>query len=238
MNLVKTPAPISIEDLKKYFTDKSTFYIINYKESKLKGAKLLTYFSNLDIPCDIDFTGCDDVECYEMLKEYFNASSIVNIPILENLAIYVLKQYKELIPVKDEAFIQENKDIISAWSSRLDSLTIYNMSIVNDPTFSEFVDNFEKDDSDTLVGVNFISLLKHPQFYNFYGNIKNEDLRYYTHYFNDYMFKGKNMYSYWANDNNPMFLLTYGISEGLIKSEDYNKAKEQTLKELVNVTSV
>ena len=28
------------------------------------------------------------------------------------------------------------------------------------------------------------------------------------------MFKGKNLYSYWANDNNPLFLLTVSIANG------------------------
>ena len=37
MNIIKTAAPIAIEDLKKYFTDKTSFYDINYADSKLKG---------------------------------------------------------------------------------------------------------------------------------------------------------------------------------------------------------
>ena len=49
-NVIKTIAPIAIEDLKKYFLDKSITYNIDYTNSKIKGTKLLTYISNLDIP--------------------------------------------------------------------------------------------------------------------------------------------------------------------------------------------
>ena len=38
------------------------------------------------------------------------------------------------------------------------------------------------------------------------------------------MFRGKNLYSYWANENNPLFLITFGISEGLQLIE--NKEEE------------
>lgn len=238
MNIVKTTAPISIENLKQYFTDKSTFYIIDYKNSTLKGAKLLTYLSNLDIPCDIDFADCNEEECYDMLKTYMSFNMIVNIATLENLMIYLIKQYKNIVARSDEKFLLDNENLFKEWISKLDSLTLYNMSIVNDDNFKEFANAFEKDDSQTTSGINFISLLKHQSFYETYGVIDKTQLKYYTHYFNDYMFKGKNMYSFWANGNNPMFLLTYGISEGLINPEDYNNAKRQTLEELGNATSI
>ena len=42
MNFIKTTAPISIDNLKKYFVDKDTFFLIDYKNSALNGSKLLT----------------------------------------------------------------------------------------------------------------------------------------------------------------------------------------------------
>jgi len=60
-NIVETTAPIAIEDLKKYFADKETFYLINYKDSELKGEKLLTYLSNLDVPADIKFSTLEEI---------------------------------------------------------------------------------------------------------------------------------------------------------------------------------
>lgn len=238
MNIVKTVAPISIENLKKYFTDKSTFYIIDYKNSTIKGTKLLTYLSNLDVPCDIAFDGCDEDECYAMIKEYLNASVIVNVKSLEFVAIGLFKQFKGMIDKFDAEFIEENKDIISSWVSKLDSLTIYNMSIVDVKEFKDFALAHEKDESDSLIGVNFISLLKHPEFYELYKTIDTSGIRYYEKYFNEYMFKGKNMYSYWATDKNPLFLLTVNIANGDINGKEYVEAKKQSIEELENATPI
>lgn len=238
MNFVETVAPVSIDNLKKYFTDKTTFFIINYKDSSLKGTKLLTYLSNLDIPCDIQCSGCSQEECYELLTDYLHSTMLVNVPSLEKSVTGILHQVKGLAPTKDEKFIEQNKDILYKWVCKLESLSLYNMHIVADNSFKEFVDNFEKDETDELIGVNFVSLLKNDYFYSFYGNTDKSRLKFYTNYFNEYMFKGKNMYSYWANDNNPLFLLTYGIAEGMITGESYNSAKQKTIEELANATPV
>ena len=56
MNVIETTAPIELEELKLFFNDKDTFYLIHYEESTLQGSKLLTYLGNLEIPCDIGFT--------------------------------------------------------------------------------------------------------------------------------------------------------------------------------------
>lgn len=237
MNFVETVAPISIENLKKYFTDKTTFFIIDYKNSTLKGTKLLTYLSNLDVPCDISFNGCDDNECMEMVKDYFNTSVLVKVPSLEKTAISVLLQSKSIIPLIDSSFIENNQEILNKWTSKLESLTVYNMSIIGE-AFNDFVDSFEKDESSELTGVNFVNLLKYESFYPFYSKIEKDNLKYYTRYFNDYMFKGKNLYSYWANENNPMFLLTVGIADGKIEGESYADAAKQTLEEITNATPV
>ena len=46
MNTIETIIPISMDNLKKYFVDKETFYSIDYENSELKGKKMLTYLSN------------------------------------------------------------------------------------------------------------------------------------------------------------------------------------------------
>jgi hypothetical protein len=232
MNLVNTIVPISIEDLKKYFTDKSVYYIINYKDSKLKGAKLLTYLSNLDIPCNIDLINLEQNEKYELLDEYLKTSMIVNIPSLEFLAIDVLKEAKGLTAeVTHRGFIMSHKDILETWITKLDSLTIFNMSVIGDNQFEEFTKQFPVSEDQDLIGVNFISLLKHTEFYDFYKKVDTSKLKFYSRYFNDYMFKGKSLFSFWANENNPLFLLTYGIAEGLVDPQQYNEAKRQTIEE-------
>lgn len=238
MNLVNTIVPIAIEDLKKYFTDKSVFYIVDYKNSKLKGSKFLTYLSNLDIPCDVNLSNLDDAETYELLEEYLKSSMICNINSLEFLAMEALKEHKGLTAkVTHREFNIAHTEILDKWINKLDSLTVYNMHVVGNKEFKEFTSQFPVTDENDLVGVNFVSLLKHPEFYNFYAKVDTTKLKFYTHYFEDYMFKGKSIFSFWANENNPLFLLTYGIAEGLVDPEKYNEAKRQTIEES-NVTPV
>jgi hypothetical protein len=52
------------------------------------------------------------------------------------------------------------------------------------------------------------------------------------------MFKGKNLYSYWANENNPMFLLTFNIAEGTITGDEYFANIKETIKEIENAAPV
>jgi hypothetical protein len=238
MNIIETTAPISIDNLKKYFADKTTFFIINYKDSALKNTKLLTYLSNLDIPCDVNFKDCSEKECFDMIKDYLNTQTIVNIPSLEKATIGILQQTKGLVPIVDKDFIEENKEILNKWISKLESLTLYNMYIVKDETFKEFVNSFPVDETKEMTGVNFVSLLKHQNFYSFYQNTNQSHLKFYPYYFNEYIFKGKNLFHYWANENNPLFLLTYGIIEGLFNVNEYVEIKNKTVQELKDVSLI
>jgi len=226
-NVIKTIAPIAIEDLKKYFLDKSITYNIDYTNSKIKDTKLLTYISNLDIPCDISFNDKNEQEA--LLKEYLNSTVICSIPSLEILTINLLLEYKEIYnSILYKNFIEDNLEIIKQWESKLDSLTLYNMYIVNSPEMKEFAKRFPEDDTEDLTGINFLSLLKHELFYIYYGKIKESNLKFYTKYFNDYMFRGKNLYSYWATENNPLFLITFGISNGLQPIENTEEVFDDT----------
>jgi hypothetical protein len=238
MNIIKTIAPIAIEDLKKYFTDKTTFYVVEYADSKLKGSKLITYLSNLDLPADIDLTGSSLEDCYSLLKDYMNSPMLVNIHSLEYFVMCVLREAKGLSNVSSQKhFIEENLDLINTWINKLDSLTLFNMYIINTEETKNFAESFPKNDTDDIVGVNFISLLKHEDFYTLYSKVDKSSLKFYTKYFNEYMFKGKNLYSYWANKNNPLFLLTFAIGNGL-NSQDYIKAKQETIQGMQNATFV
>lgn len=239
MNIIETIAPIAIEDLKKYFVDKNTLYIIDYSKSQIKEQKLMTYLSNLEIPCDLDLSKLTTIEMYEVLKAYMETTMLVNLRSLELLTIDVIKEAKGLNNKEvHKEFISSNKDIIDSWISKLDSLTLYNMYAINNDEFKAFVKSFPEDNDRSLTGINFISLLKNPEFYDVYKKIDTNKLKFYTNYFNEYMFKGKNIYYYWANDNNPLFLLTYGIAEGLVSSEEYISAKTKDIQELSNVPSI
>jgi hypothetical protein len=214
MTTIKTIAPIAIEDLKQYFADNTTNYIIDYSASTIKGAKLLTYLSNLDLPCDIEFT--DEADKLELLKEYFNSPLLVKIGSLEKLALDVLFQAKGMQDNNLATFIEENREIVVQWLNILDSLTLFNMYSINNEEMKDYARSFPVDETDSTRGINFVSLLDHEEFYALYQIISTDSLKFYKTYFDSYMFKGKNLYHYWANKNNPLFLLTWGISSGAI----------------------
>jgi len=233
MNIVNTTLPIPIEDLKKFFEDKETYFVIDLKDSTLTDDKILTYLSNINVPCDIINPGLD------LLKHYLHSKSLVNIPSLEKLTIEMLFTYKRL--QKQEKFfdfIRENIDIIQKWESVLDSLVLYNVYTLQLEETTAHVESHPIDETDDTTGINFLSLLKNEDFFYYYNAVSEENLRFYKKYFNDYMFRGNNLFSYWANENNPMFLLTQGIASGDVDPVKYNEAKQKDIKELENATPI
>ena len=233
--IIKTAAPISLDDLKKHFTDKTISYVIDYANSKLQGAKLLTYVSNLDLPIDIEFDPSSN-EGKELIKAYLTSTFLVNVPSLEIATINYLLNYRfEETP---DSFVVENKDIFDLWSRLLDSATVYNMYMVNDESLKEFARQLPEEKFETMVGINFVQLFKHEGFYTFYQKIDQNNLKFMPQVFDDYMFKGKNLYNFWATDKNPMFLLTWGIAAGVITGSDYAQAREASLAEITNVAPI
>lgn len=223
MSIIKTPAPIDIADLKKYFVDKETFFEIDYAASTIKEEKLLVYISNLDLPCDIIF-GDDDA--LELVRCYLESNFLVNLPSLEELTISLLLQHKGIEEVQHPDMLAELKPQLDSWVQKLDSLPLFNMYCIDDLEMQEWVTSEHKqNDTTDLTGVNFVSLLKYTDFYQFYEKIDSEPT-FYSAYFNEYMFKGNNLFSYWANVNNPMFLLTSSIANKDIDIQTYNKCVE------------
>ena len=95
------------------------------------------------------------------------------------------------------------------------------MWIIESNEFKDFVKTYPENDTDTIEGVNFVSLLKHPHFYSYYDIMNEDNLEYYSIYFNEYIFKGDNLFAYWANENNPLFLLTWSIASGQMNTDEY-----------------
>ena len=227
MNIVETKLPIPIEDLKKYFQDKETYFVVDLKNSELPNDKIFTYLSNLNVPCDIINPN------FDLLKEYFITKSLVDIPTLEKLAINVLFTFKGLQQVEEhKEFINNNKEILSKWESVLDSLVLYNVYTLQLEETSAHVESYPLDDTDDITGINFLGLLKHEDFFYYYNGAKQENVKFYKKYFNDYMFKGNNLFTYWANENNPMFLLTDAIASGTMDKNKYYEAVEKDMEAL------
>ncbi len=231
MKIIEATAPLELDQLKEFFVDKNVFYLIDYEKSNLKGELLLTYLSNLEIPCDIKIESKEN--CFDLLGIYLKFKQILTVPFLEQKMIDILFQYKGLIEVSDFDFIEKNKSSIQSWVEKLDSLSLFNMWVINEDSFKEFAEGFPVDETNDIEGINFVSLLKHEHFFTYYNVIDENNLKFFSTYFEEYMFKGNNLYSYWANSNNPMFLLNWAIATDNFNVDDYNSALNKELEELV-----
>jgi|TARA_R110000822_G_scaffold35982_1_gene101283 hypothetical protein len=213
-NHVTVTAPLGIDDLQKYFSDDSINFIIDYENSELQGEKLLVYLSNLELPCDIKTEG-KDLE--NLAKIYLQFPQILNIKVLEEFILEVLLVRKNLSLEClgcYQDFINDNEEVIDIWIKKLDSLTLYNMYIIQDDEMKDWVLSYKEDDTDDIKGINFVSLLKHEDFYYYYNGLDEKNLTYYSKYFNEYMFNGKSLFDYWSYKKNPLFLLTWGVGAG------------------------
>lgn len=218
--VIKTTAPIAIDQLKRYFADKSLSYVIDYENSTLDGQKLLTYIGNLDLPIDVslDFSKERD---RELLALYFKTGSLVSIPSLESAAFECLLEYKKIVPFTNyKQFLSDHSDLVKEWASRLDSLMLYNLYCIKSDEIQTLVNGYPQSEADSTEYVNFVNLLKYPEFYAYYAASESEDLVNYTRLFNDYCFKGNNMFTYWAISDNPIFIRTWGIVNNIQSQGD------------------
>lgn len=204
MSIIETGAPIAIEDLKKYFEDKETQFLINYEQSELKNEKLIIYLSNLDLPCDvINFD-------HSFINSYLNSNMMVSIPSVETVVIAMLHQLKN--GIKNDIHNEE----LEIWERNIDSLTLYNLYCLQLEELDEWVESFPENNTVDLRGVNFLSLLDNDMFYSLLVRPNMSKLTYMSSYFNmdNNIFKGKNLYYYWANTKNPLFKHTNAVAAG------------------------
>lgn len=228
--IIDTPAPIPVELLREYFTGKVERYRIDYSASTLKDVVLLTYLGNLNIPCDIELG--EELESVQaLLKAYLDAPVLVRIPVLEELTIELLLAYKGLHdepPAWMAEFIDAERVSVERWVRVLDSLTLYNLYMVNSDELKAYVEEYPVENDDGPVGINFVHLLDYPQFYRYYDVLDEANLRYYRGYFNNPVFRGKGLFHHWANPHNPLFLimtncaLTKQSAEEEVESEEHS----------------
>lgn len=238
MNVKDTVAPIPIELLKEYFSDDSIVFKINYADSLLKGGKLITYLSNLDVPAILSgWDGVSKEDRFSLVKDYMNSKLIVNSVELEVCVLKILYEASELdfyvsydeidnILSKAEVdeFCKENKDIIDKWLTILASCSlyaIYSVTELEETVTSEYehVDDYD------YCGVNFVQLFKHEIAQLLMT--ADRDVYYFEKQFNEPMFKGKNMFYYWESDANTLAIMSWGISTGKIKFDEFNSALEK-----------
>jgi hypothetical protein len=219
LEIIETIVPIPLDTLKLYFENKNTFFLIDYGKSNLRGEKFLTYIGNLDIPCDIVVDTEENFR--EIYSCYLKHEQIVSLPLLEHITIDLLLEKRGIIEEYHTEYLEIFNDDLEQWEDILESLLLYNFYTLESKEIKDFVTtNHPHNDTDSLRGINFISLLKYEFFYEFYKVQRNKLPSYYSKYFNEYMFKGNNLYHYWAHPQNLFHVNLLLISSNTIGAKD------------------
>lgn len=215
MKYINSVAPIAIDQIKEYFKDKNTLFVIDYNESKLQDKVFLTYLSNLDIPCDINFDTTPREKVFQLLSSYVDIKNICNIPILNvMIAEIILKSigvnsnilFSKEYCTNEEigAFIENNKDKLIKWIDFIDSSMVFLLYSYKDLNEKLKVEElFEIVDDHNYMGLNVVNLFKIPGFLELYfSSTKEVKMLYFKQQFETYMFKGKAFFEYYNNDVN------------------------------------
>ena len=213
--IISCTAPIQLDDLKKYFTDKSLNFHINYTNSVLQDKKLLVYLSNLGVPCDIILSDTFSFEeRSNLLKQYMMLPLIIDVPLLNlaaSLVIFKAKGYniEDAYPnpyfseQEVNKFLIDYDDMIQKWIKFLDSCTIYAQKCIPELNSKEFlVGGIEIISDREYVGYSIVKLFSLSFFFHNYYKKPLGSLAYFEIQFEDYMFQGKNLYHYFATNHN------------------------------------
>lgn len=210
--------PLSVDQIKEFFTNKNLVYLINYHDSDLKGVVFLTYLSNLDLPAEINFTGSSFEQKEELLKIYMETRNIIacdslrlNIAhiLLENRGISTRDMIQNPCFNAEETakFISNNKDLVNRWEEFIESSILFAQTAI--PELEEKLDmknNVPVIEDQQYVGANIVNMFSLPYFYETFLSVPNRhELKYFKFQFEEYMFRGKNFYSYYSSEENLVF---------------------------------
>jgi hypothetical protein len=242
MKVINTTCPLPMEVLKEYFQDKeNTSFRINYRGGKLDADALMIYLSNLNLNADFDEETYEDRDALkELVAAYMRSTtSLLDIEQLAREALAICCQHRDVIgyidpdeqcddpdtigryyeklgPAKD--FIEENKEMVERWCVMLDSSVVFNFHCLNDDFFNKFIkETFETIDDPDYVGINYVNLYA-LDWIGYYigsiGNVGERPAKYFSNQFNEYRFKGKNMFHYFNTEANTLSVLSQVIAAG------------------------
>ena len=212
MEKIFCTAPIGLAELKRKFKEDVEF-VIDYDNSRFKGTALITYLSNLDITVSLQVT--DPEAAQLLLADYMNITAMVKIADLEHLAMNVLLAYTNRpyrLPFDPGEFLVKHRDTLERWTRRLYSVPLYAMYSMGTDHY-EYVFNSPEDKDDSVVGLNWPNLIKHPMFAVFIANVPESQWSWNKMFFTDYVFAGNNLFNYFAVPENPLFIALLAMTD-------------------------
>lgn len=224
--------PLDDNQLLEFIDNQDKVYVIDFSKNTLDNQTALTYLSNLEMKCNVDFSGLSLEQKFDLIKTYMTFDSMVSIENLEKLVLQIFNQYKGLIIEdsildilsKDEisSFIKENQDLLQKYDEVFSSIFFFNlMSFYNNEEKELMKKGCEKIiQNPRYIGINFVNLLKYPEFYAQFLLDKPKYTYYFQEYFEDYMFKGYNLFKFLETENNIILKVFSDIFNSTIVKEE------------------
>lgn len=241
-------APLAIDSIKEYFSDKELFFIVDYATSKIKDKVLLTYLANLNIPCDIEFT--EDVtkeEIKKLIVSYMSVKSINRIASLTSVVAAILLRAKgdrfeevshlQTLSLSDiDEFIVENKELVERWLTFLESAmyyVIYTVNSLNEQVKVE--ESLPVIDDPNYIGLNVVNLFSLPSFYEHFVSLVPITQDYwFKQQFEEHIFKGSKLLAYMDTEANPFFAILLGLIDGELPLDPTELLDEETMEDTDN----
>lgn len=229
--------PMGPELMRTFFDDKTKVFTVDYGKCELKGNVFLTYVSNLGLNAEIDFEGASGDEKLDLIKNYMHSRHIVSSETLGLAVMQILMAYKgaqamafdriERVLSKEEVtrFIDENEEVVSAWTTFLDSTLLFLMhSFEGLGEAMDLEHSFEVVDDQRYVGLNVVNMFGIEGFFELYFSAPVKEMKFFTRQFNEYMFNGKNLFFYFQTEENSFLKLLSGLLNEQIEFKDLSRA--------------
>lgn len=213
--------PFPIEDLQKIIQNPNETYVVDYKNSKIKGRPFIFYLSNINAKVSIDLTRLDKEELGLLLKDYMEINVLfkceeLNVLVMLVLLYYLKVEHREIatFDIPDdffEYFVKENEELLMRYFVFLSSMISY-CQFVQDKAEGVPHDLGPYEgviDDAKFIGVNVVWLFEIPSFYELFFSADIEDYPQYFFpaQFDDFIFNGKKLFAFFMPNNEPNWLI-------------------------------
>jgi hypothetical protein len=232
--------PLTVDEIKEFFTNKEILYLVNYNESELKGVVFLTYLSNLDLPAEINFTGSGFEAKEELIRIYMETRNIISCETLRLNVAKILLEYRGVDTTdvflnpcfnNDEVnkFITNNSALLDKWEQFIESTTLYAQTTVPELEEScKLKENSTIVEDQMFIGANVVNMFSIESFYEIFLSVPyRKDIVYFKYQFEEYMFRGKNFFSFFNCEENLIYKTFLTHINGEIDIELIHDAGEE-----------
>lgn len=233
-NFRETTVPLKIDHIKEFFENKELFFIVDYKGSNIKGNMFLTYLSNLDLPNEINLKDAALEEKFELVKAYMETRNINHSDTLRVTVADLLLTFKKVdctefylepifTPEEKSQFIEKHQELIAKWDTFISSCLVFLIKCFKDLNgLLKTEEVFEIINDPAYIGLNVVKLFDIPHFLEFYYSAPlTSNIYYFKPQFEEYMFKGQNLFSYFNTQENTFLHLLAGFFDGRIEVDKF-----------------